>query len=113
MRTLKDKSPRILVVDDDRDATETFLLHLSLWGYMAAGAHSGPAALELALSFRPDVVLLDVVMPGMGGHELAQRMRATAGLRRAVLVAVSGAAPVDPDPDPDRPFDHFLQKPVD
>jgi CheY-like chemotaxis protein len=81
---------RVLVVDDCPD-TRTGLRHLlRRWGHEVDEAAAGPAALSLAASFRPDVVLLDVGLPGMDGREVARQLRAIPGLEKALLVAVTG-----------------------
>ncbi len=81
--------PRVLVVDDCKDTTDSFLALLRAWGHDAASANDGASALALAAEFRPDVALVDLVMP-MGGNEVARRLRALPGLGKALLVAVTG-----------------------
>jgi two-component system CheB/CheR fusion protein len=61
-----------------------------LWGHEAAVTYDGPSALEAARARAPDVVLLDIAMPKMDGHELARRLRQLAGVEKARLVAVTG-----------------------
>jgi two-component system CheB/CheR fusion protein len=107
-------SLRILVVDDDVDSAETQRMLLSIWGYQARSAHSGPEALESVGEFRPDVVLLDLEMPGLDGYHVAERLREMPDLSDAVLVAVTGHGRED-----DRRhamqvgFAHHLVKPVE
>lgn len=81
---------RVLVVDDNRDASETMSLLLGLWGHEVRSAADGPAALEAAAAQPPDVVLLDITLPGMSGYEVAKRVRANPALQDAVLVAMTG-----------------------
>jgi CheY-like chemotaxis protein len=82
---------RVLIVDDNADAAETLsLLMKSLGGSEVRTASNGPDALEAAATLHPDVVLLDLSMPGMDGYELARRMRAEAWGKRALLVALTG-----------------------
>ncbi len=81
---------RILVVDDNRDAADSLGLVLELAGHEARVAYDGPSALVAAREFRPDVVLLDIGLPGMSGYEVAQRLRQEAGLANALLVAMTG-----------------------
>ncbi len=72
---------RILVVDDNVDAANVLgRLLARLWGQDVRVAYDGPSALEVARSFRPEVVLLDIGLPGMDGCEVARRLR---GERRA------------------------------
>ncbi len=81
---------RVLVVDDCPD-TRTVLRHLlRWWGHEMNEAPDGPAALSLAASVCPDVVLLDIGLPGMDGCEVARQLRALPGLEKALLVAVTG-----------------------
>src|SRR4051812_39233517 len=80
---------RVLVVDDIADARLALRLLLKLWGHEVAEAADGPGALRAAEAFRPDVVLLDISMPGMSGHEVARCLRER-GLRPSLLVAVTG-----------------------
>src|SRR5262249_42358394 len=61
---------RVLVVDDNVDAAESLALMLRLWGHEVRTVHDGPAALQAAAAQRPDVVLLDIGMPGMDGYEV-------------------------------------------
>jgi CheY-like chemotaxis protein len=79
---------RILVVDDNADAAETLRLALGGRGVVQVAA-SGPAALAVLEEFAPDLVFLDIGMPGMDGHEVARRIRA-AGHQELTLVAISG-----------------------
>jgi two-component system, sensor histidine kinase len=81
---------RILVVEDDTDSAEALQLLLQKMGHEARIATDGEQALEAARALRPDVVLLDIGLPGMDGHELAQRLRAAPETRAAKIIAVSG-----------------------
>jgi CheY-like chemotaxis protein len=81
---------RVLVVDDNADAAATLAMFLELGGFAVAVAHDGPAALAEAAAARPDVVLLDIGLPGMDGYEVARRLRASPGTADTVLVAVTG-----------------------
>jgi len=81
---------RILVVDDNFDAAETMQLMLEKSGHAVAVVHDGLEALDAARGFRPDVVLLDIGLPGMDGFELAAALRALPETSRAHLIAVSG-----------------------
>ncbi len=82
---------RVLIVDDNEDAAETLrLLMKSIGGGDVRAASNGPDALLVAAQLRPDVVLLDLGMPGMDGYELARRMRAESWGKEALLVALTG-----------------------
>jgi len=84
------KRLRVLVVDDNGDATETMAMLIRLWGHHVATASEGHEALELATRERPDVILLDIGLPGMNGYEVAKQLRAGEETRDAMLVAMTG-----------------------
>src|SRR6185312_309944 len=69
---------------------ESMATLLRLWGHDVRSAHDGPAALALADSFLPDVVLLDVGLPGMDGYEVARRLRNNPRLANILVVCLSG-----------------------
>jgi CheY-like chemotaxis protein len=81
---------RILVVEDDRDTATSLDLLLQLRGYQARVAPDGPTAVRLAEQEPPDVVLLDIGLPGINGYEVARRLRAMPRDFRPLLIAVSG-----------------------
>jgi two-component system CheB/CheR fusion protein len=81
---------RILVVDDNVDTADSLALLLGIWDHEVRTAHDGPAALRLAATFRPDVVLLDLGLPRMDGYGVARAMREIPDLRDVVLIALSG-----------------------
>ena len=104
----------VLVVDDNLDAAELLSAVLELAGHDARAVHDGPAALAAARDVRPDVVFLDIGLPGMSGHAVARRFRAEAAFAGIVLVALTGWGSAD-DKRKSREagFDHHLTKPVD
>jgi CheY-like chemotaxis protein len=104
---------RVSVVDDHRDAAESLALCVETLGHEAFVAHDGFEALETALSTRPDVVLLDISLPGMSGDEVARALRASPQLRHATLVAVSGWGAEDRASAPRVEFDRRCMKPID
>src|SRR6266511_1239979 len=81
---------RVLVVEDCPDTRTTLRPLLRGWGHEVAEAADGPAALSSTASVRPDVVILDIGLPGMDGCEVARQLRALPGLEKALLVAVTG-----------------------
>ena len=102
---------RILVVDDNADAARTLQVLLRCECHEARIAFDGPAAIEAATLLRPDVVLLDLTLPGMSGVEVAAELRCLPELPACRLVAVTGhGQECLPSPSP---FDHHFQKPVD
>jgi two-component system CheB/CheR fusion protein len=81
---------RVLAVDDDEDTCESIALLVRLAGHDARTARDGRTALAVAATYEPDVVLLDVAMPGMDGWTVARRLRANPATRHAYIVGVSG-----------------------
>src|SRR5262245_33150430 len=105
---------RVLVVDDHRDAADSLVLLLAVRGYDARAAYDGPAALELAGTFRPQAALLDIGLPGLDGCEVARRLRRLPGLEDTLLVATTGSGqPEDRRRCHEAGFDAFLLKPFD
>jgi CheY-like chemotaxis protein len=105
---------RVLVVDDNVDAAETLATFLQMLGLQTLCVHDGEAALRQAPVFAPDVVLLDIGLPGMDGYEVARGLRADPRVARARLVALTGwGAEADRRRAMDAGFDHHLTKPVD
>jgi CheY-like chemotaxis protein len=80
----------VLVVDDNEDAAQSLALVLRLAGHEVRVARDGPEALALADAQPPEVVLLDIGLPGMDGYEVAVRLRERDVLAGALLVAVTG-----------------------
>lgn len=102
----------VLIVDDDDDLGDLMREALSLEGHRIQVASAGAQALVLARSFRPDVVLVDIAMPGMDGYELARLLRASPRGKGLLLVAVTGLdAPEDKERARRAGFDLYLVKP--
>ncbi len=105
---------RVLVVDDNHDAADMLAALIGAVGHDSTVANSGAAALSVLPSLQPDIVFLDIGMPGMNGYEVAQQLRAMPALTQPVLVALTGWGE-----DKDRArtsaagFDHHLIKPAD
>ncbi len=105
---------RILIVDDSRDGGESLSVLLRVLGADVSLVHSGRAALQTVESFRPDVVLLDIGMPGMDGYEVARRIRANGQNRGLLLIALTGwGQEEDRQRSAAAGFDHHLVKPAD
>jgi PAS domain S-box-containing protein len=103
----------VLVVDDNQDAAETLSLLLETLGYSCRVEHDGIAAIEAVKAHRPDVVLLDIGLPGMDGREVAKRLRADL-IDPPQLIAITGyGQPGDRDMSLDAGFFAHLTKPVD
>jgi PAS domain S-box-containing protein len=108
------KRPRLLVVDDNVDAAETIAKLLRLSGFDTECVYDGPAALAAVQDKRPDVVVLDIGLPGMDGYEVARRLRAQDAFRRTPLIAVTGYGQEnDRQRSVQAGFDEHFTKPVD
>lgn len=105
---------RVLVVDDNADAADSLATLLEMIGHETRVAHGGPQALEIAPGYVPEVVFLDIGMPGMNGYEVAGRLRQVPGMKDGVLVALTGwGADSDRDQARQAGFDHHLTKPAE
>lgn len=80
----------VLVVDDNHDAATSMALFVRMWGYEVRTAHDGEGALVAVDAFGPDVILLDIGLPGLDGYEVASRLKANPSTERITLIAVSG-----------------------
>jgi signal transduction histidine kinase/ActR/RegA family two-component response regulator len=109
-----DRRLRVLVVDDSRDTAQSLACMVERWGHEVRVAYDGPSALAMARVQCPDVVLLDIGMPGMDGYEVARGLRECEPDEKLVLVAVTGYGQEE-----DRSlaraagFDYHMVKPVD
>jgi CheY-like chemotaxis protein len=112
--SLKESPCRMLIVDDNEDSARSMSTLQRLRGHETRIAYTGPDALTMAAEFLPEVVLLDIGLPGMDRYEVARRLRAISGLDGAFIVAMSGYGNVE-----DRAnatvagFDEYMVKPVD
>jgi PAS domain S-box-containing protein len=105
---------RILIVDDNRDTAISLATVLNILGHRTQVAFDGVEALETARDFQPDVVLLDIGMPKLNGHDTARRLRQEPRGRDIVLVAVTGwGQDDDRQRSQDAGFNFHLVKPVD
>ena len=104
---------RIIVVDDNDDQVHSMALLLNLMGHTVSHAASGPQAIEQAREFHPDLMLIDIGMPGMDGYEVARRLREQPDTRHIRLVAQTGwGGDVDRERSREAGFDAHLVKPV-
>ncbi len=104
---------RILVVDDNKDAGAALSLLLGVMGNTVRTANDGFEAIEIATSYRPNVILLDIGMPGMNGYDVCRSLRSQSWAANAVVVAITGwGQPEDYRKSSDAGFDHHLVKPV-
>jgi PAS domain S-box-containing protein len=110
----KPPARRILVVDDNKDSADSLGMMLRVMGNEVRTAYDGPSALETAKEFRPAVVLLDIGLPGMSGHEVARKMRETPEVQEALLIAQTGwGQEEDRLRSTEAGFDAHLVKPLD
>ena len=104
---------RVLVVDDNVDAAQSLAMLLELTGHEVRLAYDGPSAVEAVMQYQPDVVLLDIGLPGLDGFEVAQQIRRQAALGNVVLVALTGyGQDADRRLAKDAGFDYHLVKPA-
>jgi len=104
---------RVLVVDDNLDAADSLVALLEILGHSARVAHDGPQGLRMAQELAPDLVLLDIGLPGMSGYEVARAIRAEGTLARTVLIALTGwGGQSDQQQSQEAGFDQHLTKPV-
>jgi PAS domain S-box-containing protein len=105
---------RVLVVDDNVDGATSLARFLQLCGHEARTAHSGPEALDVAHPFKPEVVFLDIGLPGMNGYEVAKRFRGEPALSGTLLVALTGWGSEDNKRlSREAGFDFHLTKPAE
>jgi PAS domain S-box-containing protein len=104
---------RVLVVDDNVDAAESVAILLRLWSHDVDVAFNGSDALALIVKQKPELVILDIGLPGMSGYELARRIRSDRRFDDTTLVAVTGYGQEnDRLRSQDAGFDHHLTKPI-
>lgn len=104
----------ILVVDDDRDRLAGTVRLLEQAGYTILSASSGEQALELAVSHQPELILLDVVLPGISGVEVSQRIKSAPGTNDIFIILVSGLRTSSDDKVSglDAGADGYIRRPV-
>ena len=106
-------SRRILLVDDNADLTKTMATLLERVGHVVRTAGDGPSAIDAAVDFQPQVVLIDIGLPGMNGLEVATFLRQRLAMNDAYLVAMTGyGQSEDRRRSREAGFDHHLVKPV-
>ncbi len=107
-------SRRILIVDDNTDSARSLAILQTRRGHITCTAFTGPEAITAAAEFLPEVILLDIGLPGMDGYEVARRIRAMPALTGALLIAMSGYGHSQDLADAKAAgFDEYLVKPLD
>ena len=105
---------RVLVVDDNHDAADVLSILLESMGLNAKAVNSGPAALAALPNYQPNVILMDIGMPGMNGYEVARHIREQPQFNDIKLVALTGwGQEEDRRLSHNAGFDYHLTKPVD
>jgi PAS domain S-box-containing protein len=105
---------RVLVVDDNVDSADSIAMILQVSGHEARVIYSGQETLETAAKYQPDIILLDIGMPGMDGYEVARRIRKHPQLKDVKLIAVTGyGQEADRLQSQEAGFDYHMVKPVD
>ena len=115
-RRKPDQPLRVLIADDDRDTVTTLAAVVENEGHIVHGAYSGTDALAAVRVFLPDVIVLDIAVPGISGYAVAQAIRHSfLEIRRPLLIAISGQWTESPDRliAQQVGFDHYLVKPCD
>jgi DNA-binding response OmpR family regulator len=111
--TPKGRTPTVLVVEDAADSRELYASELSLAGFSVSEAEDGDQGLRLALRLEPDIIVLDLMLPGLNGYSVARLVRTLQRRRRSVIIAVSA---ITSEPlrlaALDAGCDSFLSKPV-
>ncbi|OYW83189.1 MAG: hybrid sensor histidine kinase/response regulator [Asticcacaulis sp. 32-58-5] len=103
----------VLVVDDNRESAQTTSWMLELIGHQARMVHDGKDAIALAQAAPPDVILLDIGMPGMNGYEVCRELRKHSALKDTVIIAQTGwGQERDRKTAFEAGFDHHVTKPV-
>lgn len=105
---------RILIVDDEPNIVLALEFLLKRAGYQTEKAYNGPQALELATEFVPDLIVLDVMMPGMDGFEVAREIRRSAALEHAKIVFLTAKGTQrDKSAGYDSGAEYYIVKPFD
>jgi len=104
----------VLIVEDNKDGADTLAMLFKMMGHEVRVAYTGADGLRAAEMHFPDVVFLDIGLPGMNGYEVAQRLRALPDFNATMLIAMTGyGQDEDRQRSQDAGFDHHLVKPVD
>jgi CheY-like chemotaxis protein len=89
---MSDRAPLILVVDDYQDAREMYAEYLQFSGFRVAEARNGNEAIEQAFALKPDLILMDLSLPGMDGWEATRQLKSDERTKHIPVVALTGHA---------------------
>lgn len=105
--------PRVLLIDDNQDIADSLQMLLQAHDYPVAVAYDGESGVQMALDFQPEVVLLDLGLPDISGHDVCRRIRQQAGGADRFVVAATGwGTRQDREKSREAGFDEHLVKPV-
>ena len=108
------QTSRVLVVDDNMDAADMLVMMLQMFGHEVQAAYTGQTALERAVEYKPDVVLLDIGLPDINGYEVARHLRQQPQTKDVRLIAMTGyGQDSDRQRSEEAGCEHHLVKPVD
>jgi PAS domain S-box-containing protein len=107
------ESRRVLVVEDDSDSAQSLAMLLQVWGHQVEIALDGHQALDAARSFEPEIVLLDIGIPGLDGYEVAERLRSEHGAELKLIALTGYGREDDRQRSRDAGFDRHLVKPLE
>jgi CheY-like chemotaxis protein len=102
----------ILVVDDNKDAADTLVTLLEVLGFSACAAYGGPDALRLYRAWNPQLVFLDIDMPGMDGYETAKRIRSDEQMHTRLVALTARDSAADKAQALQAGFDMHVSKPI-
>lgn len=112
-RNARAAPPVALIVDDNVDLAKALGMLFKLWGYKVQIRHDGWSALDAARNAHPDVVLLDIGLPGLDGYQVAEQLRKNRGSKHAMLIAMTGFGRFEENGHAGASvFNHRLLKPV-
>jgi PAS domain S-box-containing protein len=107
------ESRRVLVVEDDPDSAQSLAMLLQIWGHRVEVALDGHKALDAARSFGPEIVLLDIGIPGLDGYEVAERLRSEHGSGLKLVALTGYGREDDRQRSRDAGFDRHMTKPLE
>jgi len=105
------EGPLVLLVDDYDDSREMYAEFLEHSGFRVCQARDGSQALAKARELRPDLILMDLSLPGMSGWEAIRQLKSDAGTKAIPVIALSGHKETDIADQPAAKWDYFLTKP--